>query len=153
MSANLWKIILVFLTSTVKFGLGGVPAAVVADFDFFKAMTVTISGGIAGTFFFTYLSDWLLHFIQKIRARSGKQANRKKFTRMNRLIVKVKRNFGLLGLAILTPSVLSIPLGCFLAARYYSNKQQIILYMSISVVIWAIVLYFFWQYFHDLIFK
>jgi hypothetical protein len=148
MSADLWQIILIFLTSAVKFGLGGVPAAVIAELPFFEAMTVTISGGIAGTFFFTYLSEGVLRLINRMR---GSKKPRKKFTRMNRLIVRVKRGFGLIGLAVITPAILSIPLGCFLAVRYYPNKQQIILYMSVSVVVWAAALYYVWGYVYSFI--
>jgi hypothetical protein len=147
MAIDLWKIILIFLTSSVKFGLGGVPAAVIAGLPFFEAMTVTISGGIAGNFFFTYLSGWVLKTLDRFRGKNRKP--RRNFTRMNRMIVKVKKNFGLIGLSIITPSILSIPLGCFLATRYYSNKQQIILYMSVSVVAWAVVLYFAYDYFYS----
>ena len=154
MSADLLKIISVFLLSSVKFGLGGVPAAIAAGFDFFKAITVTVSGGITGAFVFTFLSEWILKGFQRLRAKLfGEPRKKKLFTRMNRLIVFVKIKFGLIGLAIITPSILSLPLGCFLAVRYYHNKQQILLYMSVSVVIWALILYFFYDYLHGLFFK
>lgn len=154
MSADLLKIISVFLLSTVKFGLAGVPAAIAAGFPFFKAITVTVSGGVTGAFVFTYLSEWIIIGFGKLRVKLfGPPKPKKKFTRMNRLIVTVKRKFGLMGLSIITPSILSLPLGCFLAVKYYHNKQKILLYMSVSVIVWALVLYFFYDYLNGLIFK
>lgn len=152
-TTGLLEILGIFLLSSIKFGIAGVPAAVFAKFSLFKTLTVTISGGVAGTIFFTYLSEWVILGIAKLRARLfGPPKPKRKFTRMNRLIVTVKRKFGLIGLAIITPSLLSIPLGVFLAVRYYPNKQKIILYMCISIVCWAVVLYFFYHYFYSMIF-
>jgi hypothetical protein len=142
----------IFALSAVKFGIAGVPAAVFAKFSFFKTMVVTVSGGLVGTLFFTYLSDWVLDGIERIRLkfRKGKPAPKKKlFTRSNRMLVKVKAKFGLIGLAVITPLILSIPLGAFLAVRYYHNKQKIILFMSVSIFCWALLLYFFYNFFYS----
>lgn len=149
MSAALLEVISVFLLSTVKFGLAGMPASIgfFGAEEPFKALTVPISGGITGAFLFTYLSDWILDNVGKLKARLfGPPKPKKKFTRMNRLIVTIKKKFGLIGLAIVTPSLLSLPLGCFLAVRYYHNKQQILLYMSVSVVVWAMLIFYLYDY-------
>lgn len=152
MSGEVLKIISIFLLSSVKFGLAGVPAAVAAGYPFFEAVTITVTGGITGAFVFTYLSELILKGINNLKRKLfGEPKPKKTFTRMNRLIVTVKKKFGLIGLSIITPSILSLPLGCFLAVRYYRNKQQILLYMSVSVVAWALVLYVFYSYVKDLI--
>jgi len=138
----------IFLLSAVKFGIAGVPAAVFAEYSFFKTLTITTSGGIAGTIFFTYLSGWILGGYTKLKHRlfpSSRHKKKKVFTSRNRFLVKVKGKFGLIGLSVLTPSLLSFPLGIFLAVRYYSNKQKIIFYMSLSTFLWAIILYFFYN--------
>jgi hypothetical protein len=54
------------------------------------------------------------------------------------MIVKVKHRFGLVGIALLTPFLISIPLGCYLAVRYFKNKQRIIAYMFASILFWSI---------------
>ena len=143
----------IFALSAVKFGIAGVPAAVFAELSVFKALTVTISGGFAGTLFFAYLSEWVIKGFIKIRNKHFPVSNpiaKKKFTRTNKLIVFFKNKFGLTGLAIVTPLLLSIPLGTFLAVKYYSNKQRIISYMFISIFLWAIILYFFFNFFYQL---
>ena len=146
MWAEILKILSVFLLSAVKFGIGGVPAAVFANFPFFKAMLITISGGMTGVVVFTYLSDWINHKLQKMS--SGKP--KKKFTLTNKTIVYVKKYFGLIGLSIITPLVLSIPLGVFLAVRYYHDKNKVIRYMFISITLWAVLLFYVLHTFRNL---
>lgn len=153
MSEDLWKIISVFLLSAIKFGLGGVPAAVFAKFSFFKSITITCAGGITGTIVFTYISDWIIKGYrkakEKIRELKTEKKTKRKFTTTNRIIVKVKQKLGLIGIAIITPLILSIPLGCFIAVRYYENKQRVITYMSVSIIICATVLYLFYNYLYE----
>lgn len=148
------EILGIFVLSAIKFGIAGVPAAVFAELSVFKALTVTISGGFVGTLFFVYLSEWMLGFFSRIKKKyffTNSPLPRKKFTKTNRLIINLKMKFGLAGLAIITPLLLSIPLGTFLAMRYYSNKQKIISYMFVSIFGWAIILYFFFHSFYNLL--
>lgn len=136
-----WEIITVFLLSTVKFVLGGVPLALTLGFSFFEAVVVTSLGGFTGVLIFVGVSDFL---IKKFRLIKHKQdgvkvkSSKKMFTRKNRLIITVKQRFGLLGIAGLTPLLFSIPIGCFIATRYFKNKQKIIIYMFASVLLWSI---------------
>ena len=153
---EIWEILSVFVLSAIKFGFVGVPAAVFAKFSFFKAVVVTTSGGITGAFVFTYLSHWVLtvYFKTKQKVLSNKPVKaKKKFTVTNRIIVLVKQKFGLVGIAVITPLILSFPLGSFVAARYYHNIQKIVLYMTVSTFIWSILLYFFYNYFYQKIFS
>ncbi|MBN8703407.1 MAG: hypothetical protein J0M08_10100 [Bacteroidetes bacterium] len=148
MNEELWKIVSVFILSAIKFGIGGVPAAIFAKFSFFKSVTITTIGGITGTVFFTYLSDWLIKGLKKVKDKKQKKAKRK-FTKTNRVIVWTKMKLGLTGIAVITPLFLSIPLGCFIAMRYYENKQRVILYMSVSIFMYAVGLYFFYKYIYS----
>lgn len=153
----------VFVLSALKFGLAGVPSAVFANWSFFKVLTVTISGGMTGTFVFLFISEALIRSYKKVRQKlieskgqpdveQGNAKQKRKFTFTNKTIIKVKRRFGLFGLSILTPSLLSIPLGVFLAVRYYKNRKKIMSYMFISIVAWAVVLYFFYNNIYQYIF-
>jgi len=138
MWTEILKIVSVFLLSSVKFGAGGVPAAVFANFPFFKAMLITISGGMTGVVVFTYLSDWIDH---KLKARGSKKV-RKKFTLTNKIIVYSRKYFGLVGISAITPLILSIPLGVFIAVRLYHDKNKVIRYMFVSITAWAVILYY-----------
>jgi prolipoprotein diacylglyceryltransferase len=51
-----------------------------------------------------------------------------------------KKKYGLWGIAILTPVLLSIPLGTFLANKYYRNKKTVLFSLTLSVVCWSIIM-------------
>lgn len=142
--SGLWKIILVILLSSVKFGLGGVPLALGFGFSFFKTVVTTSIGGIMGIMIFSYLSDIILRFVKRFlenrKERRKSQPKEKVFTWRNKMIVKVKRKFGLIGLAVLTPSVLSMPLGMLLVRRYFHNHQRVLVYMISSVIFWSVAI-------------
>ncbi len=146
---QLLEIVSVFLLSTVKFVLGGVPLALFYEFSFFKAVTVTSFGGFVGVSFFVYTSDGLLAYFKKRKTHKlNKHPNTpppKKFTRKNKIIVIAKRRFGLIGIAFLTPLLLSIPIGCFIAVRYFNNKQNILVYMFGSVLLWSVSMYYLYK--------
>lgn len=136
-----WEIISVFLLSTVKFVFGSVPMALGLGFSFFEAVTVTSLGGILGCTIFVMMSDKIVARLKKRReqrCKEGKITEGKKFTKKNKLIVKVKRRFGLIGIAFLTPFILSIPIGCFLAVRYFKVKQKILVHMYVSILFWSV---------------
>ena len=141
---TLSHIALVFVLSSVKFGLVGVPTAVFAHWSFMKVMVVTISGGMTGVFFFTYVSEIILASYKKLIPKTGSGAikAKRKFTFTNKAIVQVKRKMGLNGLAFITPLVISIPLGVFLAVRYYKDRMKIWRAMVISIICGAVVLFF-----------
>ncbi|MCH1437425.1 MAG: hypothetical protein L7U70_05005 [Flavobacteriales bacterium] len=53
--------------------------------------------------------------------------------------MNVIRNYGLFGLSIFSPVLISIPVGAFLAARFFDNQKYVALaVMSISVVLWSV---------------
>lgn len=61
------------------------------------------------------------------------------FTSRNRRIITLKTKYGLAGIAFLTPVLLSIPIGTFIATKLVHNKSKIILYMAVSISFWALV--------------
>lgn len=126
--------------STVKFVFGAVPAALGFGFSFFEAVTVTCLGGFTGVTLFVFMSERIVAAIRSRREERLKKGepHGKRFTRRNKIIVKVKRRFGLIGIAFLTPLLFSIPLGCFIAVRYFKNKQKILVYMFLSIIFWSV---------------
>lgn len=138
-----WEILSVYLLSSVKFVFGGVPMAIGFKFSFIEAVIVSSAGGFTGVFLFVTLSEKLLEYIYRRRERylanHPKIKQKKKFTRRNKTIVTVKQKFGLLGFALLVPFFIPIPLGCFLAVRYFNDKKRIIAYLYGSILFWSIV--------------
>jgi hypothetical protein len=140
---DIWQITMIWLLSTVKFVLGAVPLALALGFSFWKTIAVTCSGGFVGVTLFVNLGEYL---VTKARERKekrraeGKLQPKKNFTRTNKIIVRVKRNFGLPGIAFLTPLLLSIPIGSIVAMRYYRHKSKytILSWMFASIVFWSV---------------
>ena len=144
-----WEIFSVFLLSTVKFVFGGVPLALTYNFSFFESVTVTSIGGFTGCIFFVFLSETLIinyrHRIANKLHLAKRSTPEKIFTKKKRFIIKVKTRFGLVGIAALTPLLLSIPLGCFVAVRYFKHKQRVLIYMFTSVFLWSAASYYLYK--------
>lgn len=146
------KILAVFVACSIKPGLGGIPTAVFAfKLSFIETLIGGVSGGICGTLVFTYMMDAIqkswLNFQDKYFPNRNK--NKAKFTKKNRFVIRVKKNFGVPGIALVSPLILSIPLGVFLALRFFGDKKKVIAWFSFSVILWTIVLYFLYTTFYS----
>ncbi|PKP47394.1 MAG: hypothetical protein CVT95_05715, partial [Bacteroidetes bacterium HGW-Bacteroidetes-12] len=64
---------------------------------------------------------------------------KKQFTKKNRWIITLKTKYGLIGISTLSPIFFSIPLGCFLASRFYRNEKKTVFIMLLGVLFWSIV--------------
>lgn len=124
------------------------------NFNFIQTFGSTTVGGILGVLFFfygsRYITQWIttyknqMFFLFGINRRSEEDEllpeRKKVFTWKNKLIVITVRRFGLVGIALLTPSLLSIPVGTLIAARYFRNPRKVVGYLCVSVVLWSLVL-------------
>ena len=139
---ELINILSVIFLSAVKFMLGPPLALIVHGYSFSETVILTSSGGIIGVIFFAYFSEWLINMYERIRNKISKGRHHKKkqiFTRRNRWIVKIKRKYGIIGIAFISPSLITIPVGTFVLVRYFKNKKKIIIYESASVVFWSLL--------------
>ncbi|NNM95363.1 MAG: hypothetical protein HKL88_07870 [Bacteroidia bacterium] len=142
----------IFFLSSLKLGFGGVPAAVVAKFPFFKAITITTAGGVTGAWVFANISQWALDKWHRLRLKYFPiKKDRLTQPHENRFIAKIKTKWGLAGIAFFTPFILSIPIGTALAVHFYRDKQKVISYMFISIVAWDFIFYFFYLKFYFII--
>ncbi|MBA3665945.1 MAG: hypothetical protein H0W61_17335 [Bacteroidetes bacterium] len=142
------KIASVFITSIFFFVKLGVPTAVIVfKYNFFKVFIVTCSGGITSNIIFTYLSDFILRKVHEYKVRKNKFHRRIVFKKSTRKIIKIKQKFGLAGLAFITP-LISQPIGAFFAEKFYKDKKKVILYLSVSVMMWCVVIYLFLYVIH-----
>ncbi len=147
--SEFWKFFTVFVTCAFAFGKAGIPTAVaVFKFNFFKVMLTSWAGGITGNIFFTYLSAAIIRSIHNFRVKRNLIHRKRIFTRFNRRIIRIKQRFGLSGIALITP-VIGTPVGAFIAERFYRNKRRVIIYLSLSVIFWSLLLYFLILIFFD----
>lgn len=137
------RILSIFLLTSVKFVVG-VPAAFAAlQMNFFELLIFASLAGIFGVACFVFLSDWIFKIWDTIRYRFfPAKVNVKKplFSKKSRRFVAFVRKYGLIGLALLTPTLISIPVGTILARKFFPNRWKVFVYLSGSVVLWAFAL-------------
>lgn len=146
----------ILLISSVKF-LIAAPASYLFGYSYLHTLANTSIGGLIGVAVFFFLSRaiiriYLRHFPMYFRAFqqiTGIRFNNRKFqsnspgkifNRKNRLIIRIRNKFGYAGIVILTPVLFSIPIGTFLAMKYYSKKRSLLAMLSLSVVAWSLIL-------------
>lgn len=143
MAEKLIGILTGLLFCSVKFGLAFLPTIRLHRFNFLESVAFGITAGLLGNLVFIYAGGVLDRIFDRMgkRIRMGRPPKTKKrFTRKNRRLAAVKSRYGLLGIALLTPMFLSIPVGAFLSVRYFHNKKKILLYQMASVTIWTLLL-------------
>ncbi|MEI6677717.1 MAG: hypothetical protein WCL21_03860 [Mariniphaga sp.] len=152
------KVISVFLVASVKY-FWATPYSFSLKLNELETFFFIETGGILGFLFYYYFFGFLFkelkllwpmvyHFtpvIFKVRfelwrkERKSKLINARKFTRRNKIIVILRQRFGIWGLAILSPVILSIPVGALLGNKYFKHNHHFMSYMILSIIIWGII--------------
>ncbi|MEN6452926.1 MAG: hypothetical protein ABFD10_01630 [Prolixibacteraceae bacterium] len=149
------KILNVYLLATVKYFLT-FPYAIVIGLDYTQTIIAVTVGGISGFIFFYYFSGFIIRYfnthkealnftIRKYfsidlgRLLKRKPRTKPVSTKRMRSLVKFRKSYGLWGIIIMTPVVLSIPIGAFLLKKYYSTHKNVFAYMMISILGWSLV--------------
>jgi hypothetical protein len=152
-------ILLTILFSSFKFAATFPLVIIQFEFSFLETILWTNVGGIAGVYFFAFLSGKLIVWWKRIFRRSNRkiledeQQVKKIFTRRNRRIVRTKQKYGLIGIALITPFLLSIPVGVFLVVRYYHASKMRFLYLIASNLIWSLIYTGFYMFWEELLLK
>lgn len=120
--------------------------------SYLETVLLTGTGGCIGTLVFylggTRVLEWFrLRHVRKraIAIARGKQPKRV-FTRTNRMIVRIKQGYGVKGLTLISPPILSIPITSLLAAKYFRHDRRTLPLLLSSVVVWSFVLSFAWKF-------
>jgi hypothetical protein len=152
-------ILVTVLLASVKFAMTFPLAIMEFHFGFFETILWINVGGLLGVYFFAYLSEGLNRWIQRtiIRRRKSnpltiKIRKKKIFTKRNRRIIRIKNRYGLPGIIITTPFLLSIPLGVFIVTRYYRLKKARYIYLVCSNIAWSILYTSFYMFWYETLF-
>ncbi len=152
-------IILTILFSSFKFAATFPLVIIKFEFSFLETILWTNVGGIIGIYFFAFLSEKLIAWWKRTFRRSNRhlledeQQVKKVFTRRNRRIVRTKQKYGLIGIALITPFLLSIPVGVFLVVRYYRHSRAKFLYLIAANLLWSVIYTGFYMFWEDLLLK
>jgi len=155
------KIINVFLISTVRYFYTPIFGLVI-KLDPLSTLITMILGGVLAFLVYYNLSalilllgpyikpiliktvpnSWNRRYVRWLIKRKKKRKNKKKFTRRNRFIVKFKTQYGMYGIILLTPWLLSLMFGAFLLNKYYSDRKEALPLALLAIVIEGIFLNF-----------
>ncbi|MBC7426798.1 MAG: hypothetical protein H7321_09710 [Bacteroidia bacterium] len=138
------KILTLFFLGSVKY-IVALVSTLPMGWNQIIAFIIPTAGAIAGVYTFTFLGEKIEILIKK---RFPSKNKKKIVTRKNRFLVHLRRRFGLIGIAALTPLILSIPVGCVLALTIESNHHRIVRYQIISVILWGIMFFVVKDFFH-----
>jgi hypothetical protein len=125
---------IVFFISTKW--LIGVVLILSGDRSFWESMAWCIGGGMTAVWVYTYLG-YLGLFVW--RTFYPVQENKLRMTRIKRIIVKIRQRHGLAGIALLTPVLLTVPIGTFAANIIEPSKKIVMAYMLIAFTMWSSV--------------
>jgi membrane protein DedA with SNARE-associated domain len=140
MLEEILKAIPVYLSTMLKFIFGPL-GGYAAGLNLITTILTTVLGMMTVVVLFTFFGDWIKEkiFRRLFRKKTPSPPNPK--------YAVMWKKYGLPGVALLTPLVLTPIGGTLLAVSSGSPKEKIILYMFVSAAIWSVVfsiaIYFF----------
>jgi hypothetical protein len=132
-----------YLPSMIKFILGPI-GGYAAGLNVITAIISTFAGMMTVVTIIVYSGNWF-----RDRVINRIFPNRKRFSERNRKLALTWRKYGLVGVAILTPLVLTPIGGSIIAISFGGQREKIMLFMALSAAFWSVVfnaaVYFFGQ--------
>lgn len=125
------KYISFFFLSMIKFlftPFGG-PAA---QLSFIETYLLCVTGALASATLFFFASGFFIKRAE-IKRRIKMEEDLKmgnsckkgsKFTKTNKLIIRLKQRFGLFGITFFAPLLMSIPVGTIIVAKFYGKERS-----------------------------
>ena len=147
------KELTVIFLSSWKFAAIFPVTVMVFNFSWAKTLLFTNIGGVIGIVIFGLFSKlliglWVRYWPDKLKV---KRKNRKIHTKRNRRIVLIKKKYGLAGIVILSPVLLSIPVGSFLITKYYGRNKVNYLWQMAGQIAWSLIYTAFYTYLQNTI--
>ena len=124
----------IFITSAVKF-IAGPTIGAASDLSILETALFTALGMMLTVTLFTLFGPEM----RRLLARFSKK-DKKIFTKRSRRFVAIWQKYGIPGTAFLTPLLLTPIGGAILANAFKSPKSKIFSYMTISALLWGIIL-------------
>jgi hypothetical protein len=156
-----FKLFSIFLMAMVKYFYSPFYAFATGESFWISYITIAL-GGIASFSFFYYISTFIVistRFIKPVmdriipektaanyrEKRELKKSRRKKFTKRNRLMMKMKKS-GMWLIILTTPVLLSLPVGAFLLNKYFSHNKLAYIGALLAIVVEGfIICLFLWH--------
>ncbi|GAB4026137.1 hypothetical protein [Spirosoma koreense] len=127
------KYLSVLIASTIKF-IGGPLSGAALGLTWLETAICTTMGMMLSVLIISYIGTAIQALLQQYWPRTPKR-----FTRRTRLAIRIWQRFGLAGIALLTPVILTPIGGTVLAISFGVKRGPLLLYMLISGVSWAMI--------------
>ncbi|UBM62349.1 hypothetical protein LA303_13265 [Candidatus Sulfidibacterium hydrothermale] len=162
--SDFFKITQVFFLAMIKYFYAPL-YGVAIRLGFWENFLALIAGGMLAFSIYYYFTDlviiysrYLGPFFIRIIPRKWQQAarrrrvkrllkrkRRKKFTWWTKFVVKLRRGYGMWGIILLTPILLSLPVGAFLLRKYYRTYRLSFPLALLSIVVEGFLLCLIYQ--------
>lgn len=114
---------------------------------FIETYLACVAGAIFSATIFYFSAEYFLLRARRKRHQSyAKSKNegipmkrKRNFTRMNKLIVRIKKSLGIIGTCFWVPFFLSIPLGSIVTAKFYGKRKKTFLLIVLGIFFNALV--------------
>jgi hypothetical protein len=106
----------------------------VAGYNLLSTVLVTVLGMMSSVFIFTFAGQKVKKYLNLKYSRP-----KLKFTRKNRQIITIWKKYGEIGIAFLTPLVLTPIGGTLIMISFGVKKRRIFSQMFLSSVFWALL--------------
>lgn len=137
----MWVYLSFVLFSTWKFMFTPM-AGPAAGLSFIETYVCCLIGGITSATIFYFGSS---HFMQRYQAQQVKKERKaqrlgktykpkRKFTKSNRKIIKLKHSIGKWGVCWLVPLFFSIPLGSIITAKFYRHQKSTFSWIVFGII-------------------
>jgi|SRR6056297_947182 len=151
------KELFIILSSTWKFAATFPVAVIIMKMSFIETLIFTNLGGILGVIIFVFISKLVIRAWNKyispkrktVTDITSEKNSNKTFTKRNKRIIVLKKKYGLPGIVILNPVLLSIPVSAFLISKYYGKKFRNYCWLIVGQLAWSLVYTYFYTFLYD----
>jgi membrane protein DedA with SNARE-associated domain len=111
------------------------PSLMIAQGHHWIDTMITVMAGVTvGFTAFYFFGEAIFKLFGKLRKKTPKR-----FTKMNRWIVKIRQRYGLFGLGLIC-GIISVPIAGLLTARFFHQPSKAIPAMLLAFAIWTVLL-------------
>ena len=129
---NLESIFIIFAASVVELWLA-IPLGFVMEVNPILIAIISAAGAILSAFFVTILGDNLRDRFLKWKYEDEKALEKSR-------LYEIWNKYGVIGLGLLSPLLFGAPLGAAVGIALGAEKERLLLWMSIGIVLWSIIL-------------
>ncbi|MCC6701035.1 MAG: hypothetical protein IT221_05910 [Fluviicola sp.] len=114
-----------------------------AGLSFLETYLSCVAGAVFCAIIFYFSAEFFMirahkkrkALIAAAKASGQELKKKKKFTKTNKLIVNIKRRFGIVGVSMFAPLFLSVPIGSIISAKFYGKDKRTFLLILFGIVV------------------